>query len=407
MYTYKVGIDAREHDAFVLANTACNLLQSSNWGKIKDNWNHELIGFYQDEKLVATASILIKNLPLKRTMIYIPRGPIMDYTNYELVDFVVSSLKTYGKKQKAIVIKCDPTLFMKQFLVSTDPEKIEENDLTPTIINFLSKRGVEWSGLTKDLAQTIQPRFQATIYKQNFSLEQLPKKTKQAIRTAQNKGIKITVGGTELLEDFSQLMKKTEDRKGINLRGIHYYRKLMETYPGNNSYITMATLNLVERHELLSLQLQKAQQEQEKFTEKTKEGKKKETANTISRIQQELDFLNEKIAAGQKLVPLAATLSLIFGKTSENLYAGMDEEYRHYQAALLTWFETAKEAFESGCDWQNMGGIENQLDGGLFNFKSKLNPTIEEFAGEFNIPVSLLHKPAMFAYNLRKKLRSK
>ncbi|WNZ87783.1 aminoacyltransferase [Streptococcus iniae] len=407
MYTYKVGIKAQEHDAFVIANPACNLLQSSNWGKIKDNWEQELIGFYQGETLVASASILIKKLPLKRSMLYIPRGPIMDYTNYELVDFVVSSLKKYGQSQKAIVIKCDPTLFIKQFLADADPETIEENDITPTIINFLAKRGLEWSGPTKDIAQTIQPRFQANLYKQDFSLENLPKKTKQAIRTAQNKGIEITIGGMELLEDFSQLMKKTEERKGINLRGIHYYRKLMTTYSDKNSYITMARLNLIERHQLLNQQLEKAHQEQAKFTEKTKEGKKKETANAISRIQQELDFLDEKIVAGQTLVPLVATLSLIFGKTSENLYAGMDEEYRHYQVALLTWFETAKQAFDKGCDWQNMGGIENQLDGGLYSFKSKLNPTIEEFAGEFNIPVSLLHKPVMLAYNVRKKLRSK
>lgn len=180
----------------------------------------------------------------------------------------------------------------------------------------------------------------------------------------------------------------------------------METYP-EDSYITMSRLNLAERHQLLEQQLSELLTNQSKFNEKTKEGKKKETASAISRIQQELDFLNDKMNAGTTLVPLAATLTLIFGKTSENLYAGMDEEFKQYQAPLLTWFETATEAFQRGCLWQNMGGIENQLDGGLYHFKSKLNPQIEEFAGEFNIPVSLLYRPAMLAYNLRKQLRSK
>ena len=36
--------------------------------------------------------------------------------------------------------------------------------------------------------KNIQPRFQANIYKEDFTEEQLSKSTKQAIRTARNKG---------------------------------------------------------------------------------------------------------------------------------------------------------------------------------------------------------------------------
>ncbi|MGC4440440.1 peptidoglycan bridge formation glycyltransferase FemA/FemB family protein, partial [Streptococcus suis] len=101
MYTYKVGISAQEHDEFAKSSSQTNLLQSSNWAKIKDNWANERLGFYQDGKLVASASILIKSLPLGFTMLYIPRGPIMDYNNKELVNFVVKSLKKYGKSKHA------------------------------------------------------------------------------------------------------------------------------------------------------------------------------------------------------------------------------------------------------------------------------------------------------------------
>ncbi|MGT2933376.1 aminoacyltransferase [Streptococcus catagoni] len=407
MYTYKVGISPDEHDAFLLANEKCNLLQSSKWGSVKEEWDHELIGFYQDQdqELVATASILIKKLPLGFTMLYIPRGPIVDFSNYELLDFVISSLKKYGKTKHALFIKCDPTLFIKQYQLDS-PDDNEEDELTLSVINFLCKRGLEWSGRTKDLSLTIQPRLQANLYANQFDLQSLPKKTKQAIRTAQNKGIDILVGGEELLADFADLMKKTEERKSIYLRGKDYYQKLMQTYP-DNSYITMAKLDLKKRKEELTEQLTKALKIKSNFTEKSKETKIKENQNTISRIEKELDFLEQKLGLGHEIVPLAATLTVIFGQTSENLYAGMDEDYRHYQSAILTWYQTAKEAFSRGCHWQNMGGVENQLDGGLFHFKSKYNPTIEEFAGEFNIPVSPLFKPAMLAYNLRKQIRSK
>lgn len=407
MYTYKIGILEKEHDDFLLSNKQCNLLQSSKWTSIKSNWSTERIGFYEDDKLVASASLLIKNLPLNFTLIYIPRGPIMDYTDYELVDFVVSSLKEYGKSQRAIFVKFDPSLFLNRHLVSADPENIEEEDeVTITLIKFLNQLGVEWNGRTKDIGQTIQPRIQANIHAKNADFQLLPKKSKQAIRTAQNKGIDLTIGGPELLEDFATLMKKTEDRKGINLRGIDYYRKLMGTYP-DDSYITMTSLDLMKRQRELTDQLEQAKLAQSKFTDKTKPGKIKETENAIDRFTGEITFLNEHIQAGVTTAPLAATLTIIYGNTSENLYAGMDETFRNYQAALLTWYETAQEAFNRGCEWHNLGGIENNLDGGLYHFKSKLNPTIEEFAGEFNIPVSPLHGPAMLAYNLRKQIRSK
>lgn len=87
-------------------------------------------------------------------------------------------------------------------------------------------------------------------------------------------------------------------------------------------------------------------------------------------------------------VPLAGTLTINFGTTSENIYAGMDEDFKRYQPALLTWVETAKQAFERGASWQNLGGIEPKLDGGLYQFKSQFNPTIEEYIGEFDLILS-------------------
>ena len=79
MYTYKTGLSTSEHDRFVIDSPQTNLLQSSSWAKIKDSWGNDRLGFYQDGNLVAVASVLIQPLPLGFSMIYIPRGPIMDY----------------------------------------------------------------------------------------------------------------------------------------------------------------------------------------------------------------------------------------------------------------------------------------------------------------------------------------
>ena len=403
MYTYKIGITAEEHDEFVKTSPQTNLLQSSDWAKIKDNWGNERLGVYQNHKLVAVASILIQPLPLGFTMLYIPRGPIMDYQNSELVSFMLQSIKTYAKSKRAVFAKFDPSLFLRKGLIG---QETSDQEATLAIIQSLKECGVEWVGRTEDMGETIQPRFQANIYKEYFTEDQLSKSTKQAIRTARNKGVEVIFGGTELLDEFAALMKKTEARKGIHLRGRDYYEKLLTTYAGQ-SYITLSRINLAQRLASLKEQLEKNQAEASRFNEKTKPGKIDNNRQEKERLEEEIQFLHQELKAGQEIVSLSGTLTLEFGGTSENIYAGMDENFRRYQPAILTWYETAQHAFDRGATWQNMGGVENQLDGGLYHFKSKFNPMIEEFVGEFNLPTSMLYPLVNKAYQLRKKLRNK
>ncbi len=403
MYSYKIGITAEEHDEFVKNSPQTNLLQSSDWAKIKDNWGNERLGVYQDQKLVAVASILIQPLPLGFTMLYIPRGPIMDYQNSELVAFMLQSIKTYAKSKRAVFAKFDPSLFLRKGLIG---QEAKDQEATLEIIQSLKECGVEWVGRTEDMGETIQPRFQANIYKEYFTEDQLSKSTKQAIRTARNKGVEVIFGGTELLDEFAALMKKTEARKGIHLRGKDYYEKLLTTYAGQ-SYITLSRINLAQRLASLKEQLEKNQAEASRFNEKTKPGKIDNNRQEKERLEEEIQFLNQELKDGQEIVSLSGTLTLEFGGTSENVYAGMDENFRRYQPAILTWYETAQHAFDRGADWQNMGGVENHLDGGLYHFKSKFNPMIEEFVGEFNLPTSILYPLVNKAYQLRKKLRNK
>ena len=403
MYSYKIGITAEEHDEFVKNSPQTNLLQSSDWAKIKDNWGNERLGVYQDQKLVAVASILIQPLPLGFTMLYIPRGPIMDYQNSQLVAFMLQSIKTYAKSKRAVFAKFDPSLFLRKGLIG---QEAKDQEATLAIIQSLKECGVEWVGRTEDMGETIQPRFQANIYKEYFTEDQLSKSTKQAIRTARNKGVEVIFGGTELLDEFAALMKKTEARKGIHLRGRDYYEKLLTTYAGQ-SYITLSRINLAQRLASLKEQLEKKQAEASRFNEKTKPGKIDNNRQEKERLEEEIQFLLQELKAGQEIVSLSGTLTLEFGGTSENVYAGMDENFRRYQPAILTWYETAQHAFDRGAAWQNMGGVENQLDGGLYHFKSKFNPMIEEFVGEFNLPTSMLYPLVNKAYQLRKKLRNK
>lgn len=403
MYRYQLGIPLSEYDDFVKEHPMVNLLQSSAWEKVKSDWNHERLGVYEGENLLAVASILIKSLPLGYKMFYIPRGPILDYRDTELLKFVLQSIKSYARSKRAVFVTFDPSICLSQHLVNQDKREYPEN---LAIVEILGQLGVKWSGRTIEMDDTIQPRIQAKIYKENFEEDKLSKSTRQAIRTARNKGLEIQYGGLELLDSFSELMKKTEKRKEIHLRNEAYYKKLLDNFK-EDSYITLTSLDVSKRLRELEEQLEKNRALEETFTESTRISKVEAQKKEKERLLEELTFLQEYIDVGQARVPLAATLSLEFGTTSVNIYAGMDDDFKRYNAPILTWYETARYAFERGMVWQNLGGVENSLNGGLYHFKEKFNPTIEEYLGEFTMPTHPLYPLLRLALDFRKTLRKK
>ena len=403
MYRYQLEIPLSEYDGFVKEHPMVNLLQSSAWEKVKSDWNHERLGVYEGENLLAVASILIKSLPLGYKMFYIPRGPILDYRDTEVLKFVLQSIKSYARSKKAIFVTFDPSICQSQHLVNQDKTEYPENLV---LVETLGQLGVKWSGQTAEMDDTIQPRIQAKIYKENFEEDKLSKSTKQAIRTARNKGLEVQYGGLELLDSFSELMKKTEKRKDIHLRNEVYYKKLLDNFK-EDSYITLTSLDVSKRLRELEEQLEKNRVVAEKFSDATKPSKVQENIKEKERLEEERDFLQGYMNEGKSNIPLAATLSLEFGNTSVNLYAGMDDIFKRYNAPILTWYETARYAFERGMVWQNLGGVENHLDGGLYRFKANFNPTIEEYLGEFTMPTHPLYPLLRLALNFRKTLRKK
>ncbi|MBZ2102860.1 UDP-N-acetylmuramoylpentapeptide-lysine N(6)-alanyltransferase [Streptococcus mitis] len=403
MYRYQIGIPTLEYDQFVKEHELVNVLQSSAWEEVKSDWQHEKFGAYRGDKLLATASILIKTLPLGYRMFYIPRGPVLDYKDAELLNFVLQSIKSYARSKRAIFVIFDPSICLSQSSIKHEKIEYPEN---MAIIENLQRMGVRWSGKTDGMGDTIQPRIQAKVYKENFTEDKLCKSTKQAIRSARNKGVEIQIGRDELLESFSFLMKKTEKRKDIHLRNEAYYKKLLDNFK-DKAYITLATLDIAKRLRELEEQLAKNLALEEAFTESTRTSKVEAQKKEKERLVEERDFLQRYLNEEKSNIPLAATLSLEFGNTSVNLYAGMDDAFKRYNAPILAWYETARYAFERGMVWQNLGGVENSLNGGLYHFKEKFNPTIEEYLGEFTMPTHPLYSLLRIALDFRKALRTK
>ncbi|MGT2910606.1 aminoacyltransferase [Streptococcus cameli] len=405
MYTYQTGISAYDHDEFVKNHPQVNLLQSSSWATIKDSWGNERVGFYQDGQLCAVASILIQPLPLGFTMMYIPRGPVMDYADTELVAFVIASLKKIAKKHSAVFIKFDPSIILRQYALA-DAQTATEDTTVLNFIENLKQAGAIWSGRTSDMADTIQPRYQAKVFTSENVLSNFPKHTQRLMKDAINRGVVTTRGSIEELPEFASIIALTENRKGVALRNEDYFKKIMTVY-GKDAYLHLAKVHLSNRLEEYKEQLLQITKELDETAPHQKKRLTKLSQQKASVEKYITEFTGFVEKYDDELV-IAGILSIKFGNSMEMLYAGMNDEFKKFYPQYSLYPKVFTDAYEDGIVWANMGGVEGSLEDGLTKFKANFAPAFEEYMGEFDIPANpILYRLSIFAYNLRKKLRNK
>ncbi|MEG2410525.1 MAG: peptidoglycan bridge formation glycyltransferase FemA/FemB family protein [Erysipelotrichaceae bacterium] len=401
-YQFQMDLKAEELDAFVKPCDACNILQSSKWALVKENWNHLYLGVREENQLVATAMVLIKPLPLGYTMFYLPKGPILDYNNQELLSFFLQHLKQIAKQYKCLFIKIDPNI-IKYRAIHAEFQDAIFPEAKKAVASMIAC-GCIHLGYSKVLGASIQPRFHSTVYfNENDFENNLPKHTKRHIQTAKKRFVEIKQSGLSQIEAFTKLTKCTSESKNIALRDQAYFEHLMKVY-GEDAQLFIAQINLEKLLPSRIDEYNKVLKELEGLSDH-ESAKYIQTLKRIAPLETEIEELRDIMKKEGTIVDAAGTLAVIYGSTCEMLYMGMDRRFQRYMAAYVSHVEPMKWALSKGCKTCNMGGIEGSLDDGLTKFKDNFNPMIVEFVGEFELPVNkLLYRAAHIAFNLRKKL---
>ena len=398
MYIFKTNIDAKTHDDFVKQSPLCNLLQSSNWAKIKDNWDSCITGVYQKDKLLASGLILIKHLPLSFTMMYIPRGPIMDYENKELVKFYLKELKKWAKTKHCLFISFDPAIKLREF--DLDHKDKPDDQKALSIINNLQDNKAIYKGKTLKIEETIQPRFHMGLYYTDDLNSHLPKSTIKSCKAAIKRHVNVKVADHSEIEKFAKMIELTEKHKNVHLRNEEYFRKILDVYKEDATlYLADVNVNTYKKELEDSIQIANDTLQNEKATNNAKN----KALQTIKNSEKELIAINDLASKYPNDTIIAGGLMVGFGNTCEMLYAGRNDDFNSFRPQYYLYTKKIEHSFKQGYQYVNMGGIEGTLDDGLSKFKANFNPVIIEYVGEFDLPVMpLLYKLAKFA---QKKLK--
>lgn len=371
--------DDHMFDNFVNQQENGNFMQQTAWSRIKSEWEPHRFMWSRNGKPIAAVQFLSRN-----GLWYAPKGPIMDYSDEDLVSDVLRDISLVTRVGGAKYVKIDPPVLVRRR--TSNNEYISYGGLG--LVNQFLREDYEHQGFSKILSSTIQPRYHMTVSLNREFPDSFPKKTRRLIRDAIRKYVTVGKFGADKLDDFMGVIKSTEIRQGITLRNKDYFESLFHEFNDNlELYISTIdvndALNKEREHynKLVSdrIRLGRAPKKYHQLHEQ------------IQSSQSLIDLLNSLPKSDKPLVVCGA-LVIASNTYKEILYAGMNDDFAKFSGQYLTFATIIEDAKIQGFHELSMGGVDGDLTGSLAAFKSKFNPDIVEYYGEFDKPRNILWK---------------
>ena len=395
MYKFTSNLNKKEYNKFVSSYSMASFMQEYNWANIKDNWGHFHCGLYKNNKLVGVCLVLVKKIIKNINMFYIPRGYLIDFTNYEDLEAMTNNIKKLAKENNAYMVKIDPNFCISDnSFKEKEVEHIYSENYKIKNENLI-KLGYKNTGLHKEMGKNLQPQYnmfsplcdtELNILNEENILKNYKSKFKYYIGSFHEKrGISFEVtNDIDRIDDLVKLLKETELKQNINLRNKEYFEKVMNNYK-DTAYLVFSYIDLDKYIDFL----------------KNNNGKEEEIN----------DAIKEKESCGNRLT-LSASLMLLPSntkgiRTSEYLYAGNSSKFNKLRASTGLVFEIIKFSMKNNCHYCNLGGVDGNLNDHLSNFKEKYDARVMIFAGEYDLPTSKIYYPIKLLYPILLKLYKK
>jgi peptidoglycan pentaglycine glycine transferase (the first glycine) len=216
--------NVNQWDAFV-ERRGGHLLQTAAWGQLKAafGWDYRIVTLAGDGAIKAGALLLFRRLPLGLgTIAYVPRGPVVDWTDGEAVEALQAALDDAAQERRAIMLKIEPAGW--------------EADFNPDLLPGQGYRRA---------FQTIQPPRTILLDisgSEDDILAKMNQGTRRKIRLADRRGVAIREGEAGDLTSFHRLTRVTGARNEFGTHTLPYYQKTFELFrPGGHVALLMAS----------------------------------------------------------------------------------------------------------------------------------------------------------------------
>jgi peptidoglycan pentaglycine glycine transferase (the first glycine) len=221
-----------------------HFLQTEQWGDIKSGsgWRPfflcwtiqekqlQMVEWREEIRSIKAAALVLERTFLKTNflpevrMIYVPKGPLVDWKDTLLVTKVLHDLVDFCKSRNGVFLKIDPDLIIGGM--------ISKGSLTDDLLS--SAKGKFLNGLGWVFSSE-QVQFRNT-FRIDLSLDceqlllKMKQKTRYNIRLASKKGVVIRNGSKADYESLYQLYENTAIRDGFVIRESVYYKMVWDKF---------------------------------------------------------------------------------------------------------------------------------------------------------------------------------
>lgn len=210
-----ITIDSKQQlDDFVGGEKFSQFIQSWEWGEFQKSVSGGVwrIGVEDNGKLVASAKILKKDLPMGKSYFYCGRGPVFlnESWSVEAAALLFGEIERLAKDEMVMFLRFDPNFDCISDIeqIIGDRTFIKSEDVQPKKTLILD--------ITKSEEEILASMHQKTRYNINLALK---------------KEVQVVEGGKERFEEFWSLLDQTTGRDKFRPHGRSYYNAMLAVDP--------------------------------------------------------------------------------------------------------------------------------------------------------------------------------
>lgn len=171
---------------------------------------------------MAAAMVLRRPLPRNRSSIlYVPKGPILNYKNPALRRVVLAQLEQIAQKERAIFIKIDPDV-----IKAWGSEDERKSPVGAKFIEELKARDWRYSNDQIQYRNTVELDLDRS---EDDILASMKQKTRYNIRLAARKGVAVRMGSPDDFPSIARMYVETAARDDFAVRPVEYYLDVWQT----------------------------------------------------------------------------------------------------------------------------------------------------------------------------------
>jgi len=373
-----------------------SIYQTPEYGLIMNNQNysHTLVGLVENEKVIAASLILIKKENGFKYA-YAPKGFLINYEDYNLLNIFTNNLKKYLSKKQVVAIKINPII--TKAIYNFESDAIIENQKYEYLYNRLNLNKYYHLGYN-DFFESLNPRFEAILDLRKpieTLFRNIKKEYKTKIRTCYKNGIRIYKGNSDIIEQLETFTNRKYNYNSSYFKDCYEYfskRNMVDLY-----YCKIDTQTYLKNiQDKLSSYEEKSEKLQEEIMKKHKSNpiniinKKINVDKYINQYKSDLIFATNMLKTNPNGIITAAILTIKQNKDVTILIDSYDKRFKKLNSKHLLVWQLIEIYKKQGFEKFNLGGLsnistKNNKYDGLNEFKTGFGTDVYEYAGDFEL----------------------